>query len=47
VTREIADVPARRIVQFKAGKTMKEMVAVKGGEKSASGGGRSKTSTSG
>jgi nucleoid DNA-binding protein len=26
VTKEIADVPARKIVQFKAGKTMKERV---------------------
>jgi len=26
VTREVADVPARRIIQFKAGKTMKELV---------------------
>jgi nucleoid DNA-binding protein len=26
VTKEVADVPARRIIQFKAGKTMKEMV---------------------
>jgi nucleoid DNA-binding protein len=26
VTKEIADVPARKIVQFKAGKTMKEKV---------------------
>jgi nucleoid DNA-binding protein len=33
VTREIADVPARRIVQFKAGKMMKEMVAQAGKKK--------------
>lgn len=33
VTREIADVPARRIVQFKAGKTMKEKVAQAGKKK--------------
>jgi len=26
VTKEVADVPARRIIQFKAGKTMKEKV---------------------
>ena len=26
VTREVADVPARKIVQFKAGKTMKEKI---------------------
>jgi nucleoid DNA-binding protein len=47
VTREIADVPARRIVQFKAGKTMKEMVAAEGGGKNPPGGGRAKTSRSG
>ena len=29
VTKEVADVPARKIVQFKAGKTMKELVARK------------------
>lgn len=33
VTREIADVPARRIVQFKAGKMMKELAGRRGKEK--------------
>lgn len=35
VTREIADVPARRIVQFKAGKTMKARVAKQGKERTS------------
>jgi len=37
VTREIADVPARRIVQFKAGKTMKALVAQQAKERATTG----------
>jgi nucleoid DNA-binding protein len=33
VTKEIADVPARKIVQFKAGKTMKDRVMKPGSQK--------------
>ena len=32
VTKEVADVPARKIIQFKAGKVMKQMVNQPSGE---------------